>query len=287
MDCHDARQRIEHAPPPGAASSTRAAEAFSSSPDDADLLQHLRQCPDCSAIARTRQAWDNWIALALQQVEVPSAARQRLLARLHLETVAEAAATDAAEYAPKEQPAATSAIMRIDAPDSRTAPVSHRRKWLQRSLLAALLLIGLGTSAWYWRSPALDVASIQAFASQAELDEQSLPLATTGWALPTTMNLAAFTGSTPRFVRIQGQPAVVYFGQVALGRNRFAAARLLVLPGSWLRKPPQATSFLEGPTEYLGNFCATWWVEDRTAYCCLVQGGDEQLRKLVLRRRHA
>jgi hypothetical protein len=76
MDCRTARLLLEFARPLSAELDTDEAEA---------LQDHLRDCPDCRALARTEQAVDSHLGQAMLAVPAPVDLRTRLLTRLHQE----------------------------------------------------------------------------------------------------------------------------------------------------------------------------------------------------------
>lgn len=259
----------------------------------AQAAEHVHGCPQCQEIIAFRQQFDQRAGLLCRDVPVPVDLKARLLQRLAgaqaEETVSSRLPVSQLPHEAVPQVAVTGR--------SEHQPGKHvagrqpgRRRFLIWSLsLAASLLISGLAGLWYWQhatAPMLAMDRIEKHSVEFQPDENLSQFTAfhSGLAapLPRTMRITDRLRSVrPKSFEIDGEIAAVYFFSIGTKRGNLAA-RLIVLPKSAVKSPPPE-GFLRGGEKYVGTFSTTAWTEGEFVYLCCIQGGQNELERLLLR----
>ncbi|MFN0052189.1 MAG: hypothetical protein ACKV0T_08355 [Planctomycetales bacterium] len=247
----------------------------------ASAAQHLRECPECQIVVGKRAEFDAHIGAAFRDVPVPADLKSRILAGLERSAVQLGGQSTALPPVPPSDILPLSTVPGFQ-PARR---MRSTRRWLLRLSVAAVALIGVGLGLW-WTKPFGMTELLDDMVAQIasdEIDPAAFPALAddAAFPLPATM-VTRYLTEVPR--QFGSSSAALYLFQLPSRQQRSeVACRLLVVPVARLQVSPTATSFREGAPVYFGRYCTRAWVEGELAFVCLVQGGEDEMQRLIPR----
>jgi hypothetical protein len=272
MDCQTARELLELLDPDR---EDRAAHA----------REHVARCPECAALLASRSRFDERVARAMREVELPVGLRERLSEVLNASLDPEALAASFDSAARTAAPSAAAPATTSAGASARPTPPNRRRLRSRLAAGAVVLLVLMAVGGLAWRAlPAPRAAWADLRTQLAECIEES-----TGH-----VDLTAFesfdgsfdavgalaeiggAGLSPVGIDLDGRPGHdAAAALVSLGRGGAATALLVVVPAARLQasdewSPSPAWGY--EPAPHLG------WRRGEFIYVCMT--APRNLREL-------
>ncbi len=274
MDCQPARSRLD---------ASRPHQQDWDEPELRGAADHVRQCHECQRILSRRDAFDQRVASAMRQIDLPDGLRLRLDAALAGTAQANHTTAPGSAIPAAAEPAATA-----------PAQALPQRQWRRRLVVwvapvAACLMLALGTMWWLGNPAAGEMSITEVYhvleerypAGAAPLSASDLP-PFDGDFTPAVTSVVwqevIDPATGPRGIDLDGKPgheAAVYAFQAGHGRIR---GLLLVLPRSSVREPPESRVPDFANAGYLPRPHVVWSSDEHVFLCVLDQGSLDDLR---------
>lgn len=231
-------------------------------PDFADVAEFLNASPERSDEFARRQAWDNRIADAMHEVEVPADAQTRLLDMLN----ATATTADVSSDAPVQHIAA----------GTRTKPQAAKprtRRWLVASLATSAAVLAVATF-WMMRSDDAPTFTLAELLQQIPVDAEEIANLSDADDSATKPNAAwrHILEDAKQVTLPSGDKAALFAFKVHSGQFGAISGVVAVIDENALVDPPESDSFQMSENRYISraskDFATVSWTQGDQVYVC-------------------